>query len=219
MGDGEWLRVDERNDVLVSLSLCLRCLQSLDEDPGLWKWAILSLHNALQGAMVCHLSGTAQLGGLSEKSVDDWLAWHERDRRGEIKHIEDGTDELGMAKTRFARKEDYPPKERLADAKILFRRLYSEEKRREGGAGAIIAITQSERDSFRRLHDLRNQFSHFTPKGWSIELAGLPHIFLDMVGVLEKMSADPWPFRHMTEEERDCLANLMSQLRAELELM
>lgn len=96
------LRVDERTDVLISLSLCLRCLKSLGDDPGFWKWAILSLHNALQGAMVCHLSGTAQLGALSDKSDDDWLAWHERDRRGEIKCIEDGTDELGIPKTRFA---------------------------------------------------------------------------------------------------------------------
>ena len=219
MGDGKWLRVDECNDVLASLSLCFRCLQSLDEDPGLWKWAILSLHNGLQGAMVCHLSGTAQLGALSDKSVDDWLAWHERDRRGEIQRIEDGIDELGIPKIRFARKEDYPPKERLADAKVLFKRLYSEGKRREGGAGAIVAITQSECESFLRLRELRNSFSHFTPKGWSIELAGLPRIFVNMVGVLEKMFADPWPFRNMTKEERDRLANLMSKQRAELESM
>jgi hypothetical protein len=212
-----WLRIDERTDVLSSLSLTMNCVDRLKDDPALWKWAILSLHNALQGAMVCHLSGTAQLGALSDKSVKEWLDWHERDRRGEIKRIDDGVDELGLPKIKFARKEDYPPNDRLADAKELFARLYTEKKRCEGGAGAVIIVTQSECDSFRRLHDLRNEFSHFTPKGWSIELVGLPGIFIDIVGVLKKISSDPWPFRHMAAEERAKLEELLSQLDRKLQ--
>jgi hypothetical protein len=64
-----WLRIDEQTDVVVSLSECLHCIRKLGEEPAFWKWAILSLHNALQGAMVCHLSGTAQLGALGEESI------------------------------------------------------------------------------------------------------------------------------------------------------
>ncbi len=214
-----WLQVDERTDVLASLSLSLRCLERLSDDPALWKWAILALHNALQGAMVCHLSGTAQLGALSERCVKEWLDWHERDGRGDIKRIDEGVDELGLPRTKLARKEDHPPTDRLADAKELFARLYTEGKRLEGGAGAVIGATQHECESFRRLHNLRNEFSHFTPKGWSIELGGLPGIFLAMVRVLEKISSDPWPFRHMAEEELTQLSNLLHQMRIELEKM
>jgi hypothetical protein len=64
MVDSNWLQIDERSDVLVSLSACLICVSECGRNPGLWKWAILALHNAVQGAMVCHLSGTAQLGAL-----------------------------------------------------------------------------------------------------------------------------------------------------------
>lgn len=214
-----WLRIDERADVLASLSLCLRCLSVVNSEPELWKWAILSLHNALQGAMVCHLSGTAQLGALTNNSVDAWLDWHERDRRGEIRRISDGADELGLPKTRFATNEDIPPNDRLADANELFKRLYDEDKRREGGAGATLEIGKVQRASFRQLHDLRNEFSHFTPKGWSIELSGLPHIFLNMIDVLDKISADPWPFRHMNERESARLKDLLQRLRAELDYL
>ena len=85
MEANDWLRVDEQSDVLVSLDECLNCVRRVREEPAFWKWAILSIHNALQGAIVCHLSGTAQLGALAKRSVIASLEWHERDRGGEIK--------------------------------------------------------------------------------------------------------------------------------------
>lgn len=210
-----WLRIDERTDVLASLSLCSRCLDLVSSERTLWKWAILSMHNAMQGAMGCHLSGTAQLGALTDQCIDAWLDWHERDGRGEIKRISDGINELGIPKTRIARAQDFPPDERLADAKVLFKRLSSQNKRRES-AGAVLNIDDAQRESFGRLHDLRKEFAHFTPKGWSIELSGLPKIFLDMVDVLEQISADQWPFRHMGARELATLRGLLKTLRTQL---
>src|SRR4051794_25479825 len=96
MSAGGWLRVDERTDVLASLSECLHCLRRLSEEPPTWKWVILSIHNALQGAMVCHLSGTAQLGALEEKSVTAAMEWHDKDGRGEIGKVLVEEDEWGM---------------------------------------------------------------------------------------------------------------------------
>jgi len=216
LGQNMYLHIDERTDVLASLSVCLNCVNSVKSDPHVWKWAILALHNALQGAMVCHVSGTAQLGALSDKSADASLAWHEQDRRGEIERISIGTSELGIPETRFATKEDQPPKEKLADADTLFRRLYNERKRRELGAGKVLDIEETQRNSFRRLHALRNDFSHFTPKGWSIELTGLPVIFLDTIDVIENISEDTWAFRHFDAQEHVQFEFLMNQLRTEL---
>ena len=69
-----WLRTDEREDVAVSLLQCVNLLREAATQPRLWKWAILSLHNALQGAMACHLSGTAQFGALDKKNLKAHLA-------------------------------------------------------------------------------------------------------------------------------------------------
>lgn len=211
------IEFNERTDVLASLHLCLMCLRNLSDDPALWKWAILSLHNALQGAMVCHLSGTANIGALSDKSATARLEWFERGRRGEINKIDDGIDDvLGVRKIRFATTQDNPPIEQLADPLTLFNRLYNGTKRYECGAGEVLVITDSQRDSFRRLHKLRNDFAHFTPKGWSIELAGLAGIFLNMVEVLDKIFADDWPVRYMKSLEREQLRNLLQDLKEEL---
>jgi len=173
------------------------------------------MHNAIQGAMVCHLSGTAHLGALTDKCIDAWLDWHERDGRGEIKRIKIGTNEQGISEYRFATAKDFPPDEKLADANVLFKRLYGQNNRRERG-GAILSISTAQRESFRRLHDLRNGFTHFTPKGWSIELSGLANIFLDMVDVLDQISADSWPFRNMSEKELANLRKVLKELRTQL---
>lgn len=210
------LRLDERTDVLASLNACLICLRNLSDEPSLWKWAILSLHNALQGAMVCHLSGTANIGALSVKSATAYLVLHERDNLGQINKIDAGVDEqLGIPITRLASNEDNPPKEFLADSNELFERLSNKDKRHERVEEGVLAITDSQKDSFRRLHNLRNDFSHFTPKGWSIELAGLPNIFLNIVEVIETISNDDWPFRLMSDDEKQRLRELLQQLKAE----
>jgi hypothetical protein len=166
--------------------------------------------------MVCHLSGTAQLGALDKKSVAEWLEWHERDHRGEIKRIFQGIDELGIPEFRFATKEDQPPKERLADARELFRRLYNSKKRCEPGAGAMLTINSDQLRSFARLHHLRNGFTHFAPKGWSIELSGLPKIFRDLIEVIELISRDPWAFRHMESQQRQQVVQFLEGIKLKL---
>jgi hypothetical protein len=211
-----WLQIDERADLLTSLSQCLRSLSVVSSEPAAWKWAILSLHNALQGAMVCHLSGTAQVGALSAKAAKDWADWHERDQLGQIGRIHEGTNELSIPQFKFATREDRPPIDRLADPMELFKRLYNESQRQEGGAGAVLEIGQAQRNSFRRLHKLRNAFAHFTPKGWSLELRGLPNIFLSVLEVLDIISADPWPFRHMEAQQRAQFVDLLANLRTVL---
>ena len=45
--------------------------------------------------------------------------------------------------------------------------------------------TQGHREHIKKLNELRNQFTHFTPLGWSIELVGLPTICLDALEVVE----------------------------------
>lgn len=41
--------------------------------------------------------------------------------------------------------------------------------------------------SVKKLNRLRNEFIHFMPRGWSIELSGLPCIFRDCLDVLSEL--------------------------------
>lgn len=39
--------------------------------------------------------------------------------------------------------------------------------------------------SIKELNDLRNEFIHFVPKGWSLEVSELPRIFTDCLDFIE----------------------------------
>lgn len=41
--------------------------------------------------------------------------------------------------------------------------------------------------SVKRLNDFRNEFMHFTPKGWSLELDGLPALLRNSLRVVESL--------------------------------
>lgn len=79
-----YLRTDERIDVISTLRHCLCCLRKVERDELEWKWAIISLHNALQGSLVCTLSGTAGIGALTEKSQNEVLEWLDKDEIGNL---------------------------------------------------------------------------------------------------------------------------------------
>ncbi len=209
----KYVRTDERQDVLASLEHCALSLSQAGQSDRAWKWVVLSLHSALQGAMVCHLSGTAQLGALTKKRAAKWLKWHERDRRGEIKRIQD-VDEFGRPITRIEKREDEPPVDFVANADELFERLSCPSLRIENGCGGIISIIEKQGKSFKRLHKLRNQFSHFSPKGWSIELEFIEEVIDDVLDVLCSILDDHWPFRNMPEEDKIALRSRIQEIRS-----
>ena len=183
----EYIRTDECHDVLASLEHCSLSLRQARQSDRSWKWVILSLHSALQGAMVCHLSGTAQLGALTKKEAKKWLERHEK-------------------------KEDHAPRYYVASATELFFRLSCPSSRIESG-GEIIAVTSQQRKSFKRLHDLRNDFTHFSPNGWSIDKMSIKEVIDDILDIMCTIQADPWPFRHMPEENRQALSSKIGEIR------
>ena len=72
-----WLTVDEREDAIVAIEHAANTAVTVAGKPLNWKWVIIATHNALQGALVCTLSGTAGFGALSKQSRKQMLEWHE----------------------------------------------------------------------------------------------------------------------------------------------
>ena len=209
-----YIQTDECLDVLASLEHCALSLRQTQQSDRAWKWVVLSLHSALQGAMVCHLSGTAEEGALKKTSAKEWCEWHEKDRRGEIPYIQEGIDEFGTPIMRIARKEDNPPQDIVASASELFSRLSCSSKRIESSCGAIIKITERQNTAFTRLHNLRNKFTHFSPKGWSIELVYIEETIEDILDIVCLILDDSWPFRHIPERDMDVLRSTIEEIRS-----
>lgn len=138
----EWVRFqDEFDDAIISVDLLARLMQPVEREPLLWKWIIIAAHNALQGAMVCALSGTdgtGALGDASARKVLDWL-----------------------------RTQDGPhPEPWMADFPLLVDRARDAQRVRDGPP---LILSDDEVRDLDRLNRLRRGAMHFTPKGWSIE--------------------------------------------------
>jgi hypothetical protein len=54
--------------------------------------------------------------------------------------------------------------------------------------GKSLKLTAAQKRDLQKLHDhFRNEFSHFSPKGWSIEAAGLGRIIGTAVDIAERL--------------------------------
>lgn len=109
------------------------------------------------------------------------------------------TDQLGALTKKAARawleayendRADYP-EPWLAS----FLELYGRAKARTG----FPATPEIDAD-LKRLVEFRNDFIHFTPKGWAIQLAGLPRILGNALAVVEHLA---WKGHILWYEEAD----------------
>lgn len=75
-----------------------------------------------------------------------------------------------------------------------------------------LTVTPDQMKSIQKLQDdFRHQFEHYQPKGWSIEIHGMPDLCLDALAVLRFLLIDTnviWHL-HLTQAER---SRLMSHL-------
>ena len=153
-----YLRTDEREEAVRSLEWAELQARSVSDDPYLWKWLLISLHNAVQGFMVLSLWNGNGLLALRDKVAAKWLDAY---RNG----------------------GPYPV-EKLDEFLNLYAKVKNKSNFHSVGSGPFIPGPTHDA-SFKRLNDFRNEFIHFTPKGWSLELQGLPKMCLDAVDLIE----------------------------------
>jgi hypothetical protein len=193
-----WIQIDEVEDVAGSIRHAIRAASFVDEDPQAWKWVLMALHSALQGACVCHLTTSATpVGAVTKKNAREWLGYFENLR----------TD----SKVR-------PPKTYLMALPDLLKAVRKAHSAGDRSNSSGVTISDAELNWLRRFHeDVRNQLTHFEPMGWSIEVSGIP----DLARLISRIVGDilemGWAFRHQDalkhEELRrslECLSRLPS---------
>lgn len=153
----KWLRTNEIEDFIASLSMLELATINLENDMSAWKWIVISVHSALQGAIVCHLSFVGNSFIVAkEKDVEDWFRAHETH-------------------------SPYP--ELMLD---LFLNLY-EKLKKHTIEGFRFSPKDTQGRSIKRINRYRNSMVHFLPKAWSIEVSGLPDICTDCLIVIKEI--------------------------------
>jgi len=158
-----WIRTNEQEEAVAALEAFTRFLPGVKTDPFEWRWAILSLHIALQGFMVVAIRDSAGLSPLPDDVAAKRLDAH---RGGGPK-----------------------PKERLD----TYPNLYEKIKKANVAAlvqGRPFVPSGTQGRSVKLLNQARNQFVHFLPAVWSLEITGLPHLCLDCLAIIEYLARD-----------------------------
>lgn len=151
-----WMRTDEREDILSSLKLFIDSQKNVVDDDSYWKWSIISLHSAVQSAMAFHLSFSNDLLVMTQTDAEAWLTAHYNETAYPVTQMDS------------------------------FLNLYKKIK-----ANPILGYkfepNGQKGRSIKTLNTLRNEFIHFMPKGWSIELSGMPSIFRDCLNIVSEL--------------------------------
>ena len=187
-----WISTDEADDVAGSIRHVLMAAGLVDNDPLAWKWVVIALHSALQGACVCHLTtDLPPIGAVTNENAAKLLNYFEESRTNP-----------GAEK----------PKSYLMNLPDLLK-----ESRRPSSAGggstlSGLTISDSELEWLCRFHDIRNQFVHFRPMGWAIEVSGIPEISNLVARIIREILDFDWAFRHQSDEWREDLGSDLEKL-------
>ena len=188
-----WIRTDEAEDVAGSIRHALRCLEFAAVDDQSWKWYALALHSALQGACICHLITTAPpVGAVTERNQTEWLTYFEESRENPASRA---------------------PKTHLMNLPELLKAIRKPNSAGDRSNKNGVRLQDHELEWLIRFHDqIRNQFVHFSPVGWSIEVSGLPHLSKLVERLILEIVRMGWAFRHQNTDWLEAFHASLHQL-------
>jgi hypothetical protein len=206
-----YLRIDEKENALDSLHKATDFLQYTKIDLLYWKWFIVAIHHASYHLMLLTLQNTDQSGiwrepkkrvnrGLCDKMVDiwKWLIAMIRHNRGLSRKVVD----IGN------------PKNMLVDFLEAFGRIQNKERMRGYCNSKPFIANNKHKEAVKTLNTiLRNNFVHFSPKGWSIQIQYIIDAVLPTLEVIEFLVFDSGRL-FLEEQQRNIIRldiNLMRQ--------
>jgi hypothetical protein len=178
VADPRFFDIDEMKDPVLALKVLDDHLAKVLEEPLYWKWAILALHNALQGFMVLNLADSTRLNLMQEaRSCPDC---HREVSTAicpgcgnEIKALNKRSWGSRSEWNNYYRslyegprkKREVPKDWRLIPFLEMFGRIKSDKYMKRFSGSKRYQPSKRQKKSVTSLHnDLRNEFIHFRPK-------------------------------------------------------
>ena len=184
-----WLRTNEHEEATSALEAVAEWSERVQRDIGYWRWVVLALHNTVQGFMVLSLRGSDGLRPLKDDVAAQWLTAY---REGGQYPVEKLDTFLNLYK-------------KVKSQRMLF---FVHSK--------TVTPTGTQGRSMKRLNALRNDFVHFLPRSWSLEVSGLPEICLDCLAVVEFLAWECGNIFWLKEGQRDRVQAAIALARSNL---
>jgi hypothetical protein len=146
------LVVSEVDQAVNALDFSVELLERSTTAPQYWRWALLVLHQAAQGFMVCALAGSDGTRPLNHKSRD--------------------VKEYIKALRKYSATGQYPelPPRALDSFLNLYKKVKNADMMRQNTTSQTFIPRRGFQTRIEDLNTFRNEFQHFTPKKWVIEV-------------------------------------------------
>lgn len=158
----ENLDTDETREAVFSLEFVAEIAPSVVDDVYRWKWVIIALHNSVQAFMVMALRESTNVRVLTKKSA---------------KKLSDSLHQFSQGG------EFTWPEERLDQFLNLYDKTKGEAMT-QNVFGRKFEAQDIHDKSMKMLNEVRNDFIHFVPKRWNLEVNGLPSVCLACLDVI-----------------------------------
>lgn len=192
-----YLRTDNVRIAVLDLETAVSYLKRTETEDVYWRWALASSHSATQGFMVAALQWSDGLATFRDSDAQEWM-----------KAYREGTPR---------------PRCRLDTFLKLYKKIRNPSYMQEVRGGKAWMPGGTHGRSMRLLNSIRNEFTHYLPKTWFIELAELPDVVGDALEIVEFLIKDShtiaWgknrPLRTAALEYLDDGRGILQKLRLE----
>jgi hypothetical protein len=205
-----YLSINPEQQALEALKATASFLEQVEKQPDMWKWAILALHNAVQGFMVLALTGSTNWGALRDEDVSAKVQAEYAYRRA----TEAGDEEAA----RQANDVMLSGAVRLAPFLTLYNRVKS-------GDWWMMKYTTSKSYVPRPTDDMcmsnldsvRNEFAHFVPMRRGFLLTQFPAMTETGLRVIDFLARESGNITFRDEDSEQEFARVFQSARAALE--
>ncbi len=164
-----YLSTDTEHEAVRALEATAQFLEEAESDPTKWKWAIIALHNAVQGFMVLALQGTWNVTVLRREQRERKLKAQQdyyRARKAGDEAAANAANEIML----FGEAE-------LAPFEHLYARIKSPDYgMRQFMESQHFTARPGDDQCIECLNDLRNEFIHFVPSRRRMLLTRFPAV-------------------------------------------
>ena len=211
---GIYLRTDEHLEFIDALKTSANFSKEVLDNSYAWKWLILALHASLQGACVCALESIygQSYGSLSDSSRKKYVETITLSEEHQDILVEyNNGDRKRFDQLSKDERDILLRKPRMADLLTLYKRIKNSERLRPP---YTFRGNENIQADIKSIKDLRNNFIHFVPKGWSINLSGMPHIVSCVTEVIEHLAVKHCSFpQHLSDEDKKQIEKSLKDIR------
>ena len=188
------IEIDEIKNLIDNLEMVKYFLDT--SLPYKWKWIMIALHQALYGALISTLQGTDHRQTVIDRSG----------KRGEAMtfHIDrvppaEIASKLGKSEEQIL---DWITNPYLISLDEALRRVNQKDCLPSlDNAQPLISTTEEDGAIERLTKEFRNNFEHFTPKGWIIYISIMPAIVSNVLRVIRFLVLESNCIIYLSEEK------------------